>query len=87
MIRSPTLDRPEAEFFGFAQGDGLATPRVSFRLLRPVASTDPHETKVRLNLLRWSKCRVPMKLLCLWSPASRAPEAFRLAYRPRPARL
>ncbi|MDB5665373.1 MAG: hypothetical protein JWS11_1916, partial [Cypionkella sp.] len=26
MIRSPTLDRPKAEFSGFAQGDGLVTP-------------------------------------------------------------
>jgi len=26
MIRSPTLDRPKAEFCGFAQGDGLLTP-------------------------------------------------------------
>ena len=26
VIRPPTLDRPEAEFSGFAQGDGLVTP-------------------------------------------------------------
>ena|GEM_PF-3383033 len=26
LIRSPTLDRPKAEFSGFAQGDGLVTP-------------------------------------------------------------
>ena len=26
LIRPPTLDRPEAEFSGFAQGDGLVTP-------------------------------------------------------------
>ena len=26
VIRSPTLDRPKAEFSGFAQGDGLVTP-------------------------------------------------------------
>jgi len=26
LIRSPTLDRPTAEFSGFAQGDGLVTP-------------------------------------------------------------
>jgi hypothetical protein len=25
VIRTPTLDRPEAEFSGFAQGDGLVT--------------------------------------------------------------
>ncbi len=26
VIRSPTLDRPKAEFYGFAQGDGLVAP-------------------------------------------------------------
>lgn len=26
LIRPPTLDRPKAEFSGFAQGDGLVTP-------------------------------------------------------------
>jgi hypothetical protein len=26
MIRPSTLDRPKAEFSGFAQGDGLVTP-------------------------------------------------------------
>ena len=26
MIRSPTLDRPKAEFSGIAQGDGLVAP-------------------------------------------------------------
>ena len=26
VIRSPSLDRPKAEFSGFAQGDGLVTP-------------------------------------------------------------
>lgn len=26
VIPSPTLDRPKAEFSGFAQGDGLVTP-------------------------------------------------------------
>ena len=26
VIRPPTLDRPKAEFSGFAQGDGLVTP-------------------------------------------------------------
>ena len=26
LIRPLTLDRPKAEFFGFAQGDGLVTP-------------------------------------------------------------
>ena len=26
LIRSPTLDRPKAEFSGFAQGDGLVAP-------------------------------------------------------------
>ena len=40
FIRSPTLDRPKAEFSGFAQGDGLVTPPHCFSMtgtLMPIA--------------------------------------------------
>ena len=73
MNLPPTLDRPEAEFSGFAQGDGLLTPPdfVSMiGILLPIALFVVVSTPSLQLFCRIRKCQEPMLVQTLRPEAS-----------------